>query len=155
MGDRDGGRDGGRGGRGGRHRIPRRFRNGDGALVGCRVRENPDGPVGGGFMYQNEGEDTYVRTFWKDLDFWDGLMMKPLTLAPLTSMFTLKPSTTAWMQLLFILRLDPSKLATVARADSSTLRKPASCSLAQIVSLVNTWVSLLMERCSNAASSLT
>ena len=70
--DRDGGRDGGRGGRGGRHRIPRRFRNGDGALVGCRVRENPDGPVGGGFMYQNEGEDTYVRTFWKDLDFWDG-----------------------------------------------------------------------------------
>merc|ERR1712020_108414 len=68
--DRDGDRDGGRGG--GRGRIPRRFRNSDGALVGCRVRENPDGPIGGGFMYQNEGEDTYVRTFWKDLDFWDG-----------------------------------------------------------------------------------
>merc|ERR1711884_12433 len=61
------------------------------------------------------------------------LMMQTLTLAPLTSMFTPKPSTTAWMQPLFILRLDPSKLATVARAASSTLRKPASCSLAQIV----------------------
>merc|ERR1712197_24624 len=70
--DRDGGRDGGRGGRGGRHRIPRRFRNSDGALVGCRVRENPDGPIGGGFMHQNEGEDTFIRTVWKDLDFWDG-----------------------------------------------------------------------------------
>ena len=71
-GGRGGGRDGGRGGRGGRGKIPRRFRNSDGALVGCRVRENPDGPIGGGFMHQNEGEDTYVRTCWKDLDFWDG-----------------------------------------------------------------------------------
>merc|ERR1712020_580380 len=71
-GDRDGGRDGGRGGRGGRGRIPRRFRNSDGALVGCRVRENPDGPIGGGFMHQEEGEAAYVRTCWKDLDFWDG-----------------------------------------------------------------------------------
>merc|ERR1712099_212054 len=70
--DRDGGRDGDREGRGGRGRIPRRFRDSDGALVGCRVRDNPDGPIGGGFMYQNEGEDTFVRTCWKDLDFWDG-----------------------------------------------------------------------------------
>merc|ERR1712073_253804 len=68
--DGDGDRDGGRGGRGrGVHRvIPRRFRNSDGALVGCRVRESADGPIGGGFMYQNEGEDTFVRTCWKDVD---------------------------------------------------------------------------------------
>merc|ERR1711884_136303 len=71
-GDRDGRRDGDREGRGGRGRIPRRFRDSDGALVGCRVRDNPDGPIGGGFMHQNEGEDTFIRTVWKDLDFWDG-----------------------------------------------------------------------------------
>merc|ERR1711953_245033 len=70
--DGDGDRDGGRGGRGVHRRIPRRFRNSDGALVGCRVRESADGPIGGGFMYQNEGEDTFIRTCWKDLDFWDG-----------------------------------------------------------------------------------
>merc|ERR1712077_131144 len=70
--DRDGARDGDREGRGGRGRIPRRFRDSDGALVGCRVRDNPDGPIGGGFMHQNEGEDTFIRTVWKDLDFWDG-----------------------------------------------------------------------------------
>merc|ERR1712109_19780 len=70
-GDRDGRRDGDREGRGGRGRIPRRFRDSDGALVGCRVRDNPDGPIGGGFMHQNEGEDTFIRTVWKDLDFWD------------------------------------------------------------------------------------
>merc|ERR1712051_902242 len=65
---------GGRGGngRGGRGRIPRRFRDTDGALVGCRVKENPDGPIGGGFMHQEEGEAAYVRTCWKDLDFWEG-----------------------------------------------------------------------------------
>merc|ERR1712223_1880142 len=71
-GDRDGRRDGDREGRGGRGRIPRRFRDSDGALVGCRVGDNPDGPIGGGFMHQNEGEDTFIRTVWKDLDFWDG-----------------------------------------------------------------------------------
>merc|ERR1711884_314443 len=76
-GDRDGRRDGDRDGRRdgdgeGRGRIPRRFRDSDGALVGCRVRDNPDGPIGGGFMHQNEGEDTFIRTVWKDLDFWDG-----------------------------------------------------------------------------------
>merc|ERR1712109_184593 len=70
--DRDGRRDGDREGRGGRGRIPRRFRDSDGALVGCRVRDNPDGPIGGGFMHQNEGGDTFIRTVWKDLDFWDG-----------------------------------------------------------------------------------
>merc|ERR1739845_315551 len=66
-----GNENGGIGGRGGRGRIPRRFRNSDGALVGCRVREEGS-PIGGGFMHQNEGEDTFVRTCWKDLDFWDG-----------------------------------------------------------------------------------
>merc|ERR1712051_1015323 len=65
------GNGGGRGGRGGRSRIPRRFRNSDGALVGCRVREEGS-PIGGGFMHQNEGEDTFIRTCWKDLEFWDG-----------------------------------------------------------------------------------
>merc|ERR1712051_780466 len=65
------GNGGGRGGRGGRGRIPRRFRNSDGALVGCRVREEGS-PIGGGFMHQNEGEDTFIRTCWKDLEFWDG-----------------------------------------------------------------------------------
>merc|ERR1711953_329996 len=70
--DGDGDRDGGKRGRGVHRRIPRRFRNSDGALVGCRVRESADGPIGGGFMYQNEGEDTFVRTCWKDLDFWEG-----------------------------------------------------------------------------------
>merc|ERR1711994_721724 len=64
------GGEGGRGGRGGR--IPRRFRDSDGALVGCKVREDSDRPIGGGFMHQEEGEATYVRTCWKDLDFWDG-----------------------------------------------------------------------------------
>ena len=63
---------GGRGGRGGRGKIPRRFRDTDGALVGCRVKENPDGPIGGGFMHQEEGEAAFIRTCWKDLDFWDG-----------------------------------------------------------------------------------
>merc|ERR1719510_2587425 len=57
------------------------------------------------------------------------LMMKTLTLAPLTSMFTPKTSTTAWTQLLSILRLDLSMQETVARAASLTLRKPVSCSL--------------------------
>merc|ERR1712079_995976 len=64
------GGEGGRGGRGGR--IPRRFRDSDGALVGCKVRDDSDRPIGGGFMHQEEGEATYVRTCWKDLDFWDG-----------------------------------------------------------------------------------
>merc|ERR1711884_17645 len=62
------------------------------------------------------------------------LTMKTLILAPLTLMFTPKTSTTAWTQPLSILRLDPSMLETVARAASSTLRKPMSCSLALIVS---------------------
>merc|ERR1711994_945311 len=61
---------GGRGGRGGR--IPRRFRDSDGALVGCKVKDDSDRPIGGGFMHQEEGEAAYVRTCWKDLDFWDG-----------------------------------------------------------------------------------
>merc|ERR1712141_120932 len=119
----DGGRDGGRGGRGGRGKIPRRFRNSDGALVGCRVRENPDGPIGGGFMHQNEGEDTYVRTCWTSTSGM-ALTMKTSILAPLISMFTLITSPTAWTQPLSILRLDPSMLETVVRAASSTLRKP-------------------------------
>merc|ERR1712117_357019 len=62
------------------------------------------------------------------------LTMKTLILAPLTLMFTPKTSTSAWTQPLSILRLDPSMLETVARAASSTLRKPVSCSLAEIVS---------------------
>merc|ERR1711879_506219 len=53
-------------------RIPRRFRDSDGALVGCKVFEDSDRPIGGGFMHQEEGEAAYVRTCWKDLDFWDG-----------------------------------------------------------------------------------
>merc|ERR1711953_1072423 len=69
--DGDGERDGGRGGRG-RGRIPRRFRNGDGALVGCRVRESADGPIGGGFMYQNEGDfdprTIDIDVYTKDVD---------------------------------------------------------------------------------------
>merc|ERR1711879_212200 len=68
-----GGGRGGQGGRGGRGgRIPRRFRDSDGALVGCKVFEDSDRPIGGGFMHQEEGEAAYVRTCWKDLDFWDG-----------------------------------------------------------------------------------
>ena len=55
-----------------RGKIPRRFRNSDGALVGCSVEENPDGPFGHGFMHQREGEAAFIRTCWKDLDFWDG-----------------------------------------------------------------------------------
>merc|ERR1712186_8735 len=43
------------------------------------------------------------------------LTMKTLILAPLISMFTPKTSTTAWTQLLSILRLDPSMQETVAR----------------------------------------
>merc|ERR1712203_462982 len=83
------------------------------------------------------------------------LMMKTSILAPLTSMFTSITSPTVGAQPLSILRSDPSMLETVAWAASSTLRKPASCSLVKIVSLDNTWVLLLMERLSNAASSLT
>merc|ERR1719400_2185101 len=74
------------------------------------------------------------------------LTMKTSILAPLISMFTPITSPTAWTQPLSILRLDPSMLETVVRAAFSTLRKLASCSLVKIVSLDNTWVSLLMER---------
>ena len=60
------------GGNGGSQGIPDHFKYGDGALVGCRIQESPDAPIGGGIMHQNEGEAVWVRSGWKELDFWGG-----------------------------------------------------------------------------------
>ena len=74
-------RNGGVGGRGGGGRgriariarIARRFRNSEGALVGCKATDDDgDGPIGFGIMHQVEGEATFVRSVWKDLDFYEG-----------------------------------------------------------------------------------
>merc|ERR1712186_288798 len=73
AGGRGGGGRGGRGGRGRIARIARRFRNSEGALVGCKATDDDgDGPIGFGIMHQVEGEATFVRSVWKDIDFYEG-----------------------------------------------------------------------------------
>ena len=65
----------GQGGGKKRGRIPKRFWESTGTLLGCKAtieEAEEEGPVGGGFMHQIAGEATFVRTGWKDLDDWEG-----------------------------------------------------------------------------------
>merc|ERR1712061_83213 len=115
----------GQGGGKKRGRIPKRLWESTGTLLGCKAtieEAEEEGPVGVDSCTKSQERPRLFARAGRISTIGRALMMLTSPLAPLTSMFGMKPPLgTAWTQTLSTLRLDPSLLETTERDASKTL----------------------------------